>query len=78
MVDERLNGRSIEEMWKVGDIQDVRAPDGGTAYGFNVTNNQNQPLVSFAYTTRDEAVVAATQVRAAIENAVNVCPFGVA
>jgi hypothetical protein len=44
-------------------------------YGFNVSTSRNQPLVLFAYETREAAEAAAQQVEAAVERAVLVRPF---
>jgi hypothetical protein len=60
-------------MWKVGDVEPVKVLGAnGFPYGFNITTEVGKPIVSFAYTTRDAAEAAATQVRAAIEHAIEV------
>jgi hypothetical protein len=60
-------------MWKVGDVEPVKVPGADCyPYGFNIATEPGKPVVSFAYTTRDAAEAAATQVRAAIENAIEV------
>jgi hypothetical protein len=64
-------------MWKVGQVMSVGVGDGAFGYGFNVTTSRNQPLVLFAYETREAAEAAAQQVEAAIERAVLVRPFPV-
>jgi hypothetical protein len=44
-------------MWKVGDVESVSVLGvDGHPYGFNVTTEDDKPLVSFAYMTRDRAV----------------------
>jgi hypothetical protein len=57
-------------MWKVGGINPVSVL--GVAYGFNVTTEDGEPLVSFAYVTRAKAEEAAAHIRSAIEDAVEV------
>jgi len=60
-------------MWKVGDGEPVKVLRAhGYPYGFNVTREAGKPVVSFAYTTRDAAGAAATQIRGAIEHAIEV------
>jgi len=62
-------------MWKVGDISPVSVLGvDGYPYGFNLTTEDGQPLVSFAYVTRAKAEEAATQIRSAIDDAVEVRP----
>ena len=58
-------------MWKVGDVNPVNVLGvvDGYPYGFNLTTEDGQPLVSFAYVTRTRAEEAAAQIRSAIENA---------
>jgi hypothetical protein len=68
-------GRS--SMWKVGQVMSVGVGDGAFGYGFNVTTSRNQPLVLFAYETREAAEAAAQQIEAAVERAVLVRPFPV-
>jgi hypothetical protein len=48
----------------------------GYPYGFNLTTEEGQPLVSFAYLTRDKAEAAAEQIRSAVEDAIEVRPHG--
>jgi hypothetical protein len=60
-------------MWKIGDVQPVKVLGAdGYPYGFHITTEGGKPVVSFAYTTRDAAEAAATQVRTAIEHAIEV------
>ena len=60
-------------MSKVGDVEPVKVLRAhGYPYGFNVTREAGKPVVSFAYTTRDAAGAAATQIRGAIEHAIEV------
>jgi hypothetical protein len=60
-------------MWKVGDINPVSVLGvDGYPYGFNVTTEDDEPLVSFAYVTRAKAEEAAAHIRSAIEDAVEV------
>jgi hypothetical protein len=62
-------------MWKVGDVEPVSVLGvDGYPYGFNILTEAGKPLVSFAYTTRDAAEAAASQVRSVIEHAVDVHP----
>ena len=43
-------------MWKVGDVNPVNVLGvDGYPYGFNLTTEDGQPLVSFAYVTRAKA-----------------------
>jgi hypothetical protein len=72
-------GRSTRRssMWKVGQVMSVGVGDGVFGYGFNVTTSRNQPLVLFAYETREAAEAAAQQIEAAVERAVLVRPFPV-
>jgi hypothetical protein len=59
-------------MWKVGDINPVSVLGvDGYPYGFNVTTEDGEPLVSFAY-VRAKAEEAAAHIRSAIEDAVKV------
>ena len=58
-------------MWKIGQVMSVGVGDGAFGYGFNVTTSRNQPLVLFAYETREAAEAAAQQVEAAVERAVS-------
>jgi hypothetical protein len=59
-------------MWKISDVQPVSVLGvDGYPYGFDLTDDSGRPLVSFAYTTREAA---AEEVRAAVENAVEVRP----
>jgi hypothetical protein len=62
-------------MWKVGQVMRVGVGDGAFGYGFNVTTSRNQPLILFAYETREAAEPAAQQVETAVERAVLVRPF---
>ena len=58
-------------MWKVGDISPVSVLGvDGYPYGFNLTTEDGQPLVSFAYVTRAKAEEAATQMNCEIRRAV--------
>jgi hypothetical protein len=60
-------------MWKIRDVQPVKVLGAdGYPYGFYITTEGGKPVVSFAYTTRNAAEAAATQVRAAIEHAIEV------
>jgi hypothetical protein len=60
-------------MWKIGDVQPVKVLGAdGYPYGFNLTTEVGKSIVSFAYTTRGAAEAAATQVRVAIEHAIEV------
>jgi hypothetical protein len=60
-------------MWKVGDVEPVSVLGvDGYPYGFDLTTQEDKPLVSFAYTTRERAEEAAARVRSAIEQAVAV------
>jgi hypothetical protein len=63
-------------MWKVGNVMDD-VPLGGDfiGYGFNVTTEQGQQLVVFAYETLAAAEDAARQVEAAVELAILVRGF---
>ena len=62
-------------MWKVGDVNPVSVLGvDGYPYGFNLTTEDGQPLVSFAYVTRTKAEEAAAHIRSAIEDAVEVRP----
>jgi hypothetical protein len=62
-------------MWKVGDVEPVSVLGvDGYPYGFDLTTQEDKPLVSFAYTTRERAEEAAARVRSAIEQAVAVNP----
>jgi hypothetical protein len=62
-------------MWKVGDVEPVSVLGvDGYPYGFDVTTQDDKPVVSFAYATRDRAEEAAAHVRSAIEQAVAVNP----
>ena len=64
-------------MWKVEDINPVSVLGvDGCPYGFNLTTEEGQPLVSFAYRTRDKAEAAAEQFRSAVEDAIEVRPHG--
>lgn len=64
-------------MWKVGDVNPVSVLGvDGYPYGFNLTTEDGQPLVSFAYVTRAKAEGAAAHIRSAIEDAVEVRPHG--
>ena len=50
-------------MWKIRDVQSVKVLGAdGYPYGFYITTEGRKPVVSFAYTTRDAAEAAATQV----------------
>jgi hypothetical protein len=43
-------------MWKVGDVEPVSVLGvDGYFYGFDVTTQDDKPVVSFAYATRDRA-----------------------
>jgi hypothetical protein len=60
-------------MWKVGDINPVSVLGvDGYPYGFNVTTEDGEPLVSFAYVTRAKGEEAAAHIRSAVEDAVEV------
>jgi hypothetical protein len=59
-------------MWKV-----AAKSDGAFRYGFNVTTSRIQPLVLFAYETREAAEAAAQHIEAAAERAGLVRPFPV-
>jgi hypothetical protein len=62
-------------MWKISDEQPVSVLGvDGYPYGFDLTDDSGRQLVSFAYTTREAAEAAAEEVRAAVENAVEVRP----
>jgi hypothetical protein len=57
-------------MWKVGDINPVSVLGvDGYPYGFDLTTEAGQPLLSFAYVTRAKAEEAAAHIRSAIEDA---------
>ena len=57
-------------MWKVGNVTDVSLENDFIGYGFNVTTEQGQQLVVFAYETLAAAEDAARQVEAAVELAI--------
>ena len=60
-------------MWKIGDVEPMKVLGAnGYPYGFHITTEQGKAVVSFVYTTRDAAEAAATQIRAAIEQAIEV------
>jgi hypothetical protein len=47
-------------MWKVGDVEPVSVLGvDGYPYGFDLTTQEDKPLVSFAYRTRERAEEAA-------------------
>jgi hypothetical protein len=65
-------------MWKIGPVQTVNMPgvDGlSSSWGFNVTNDEDNPLVGFAYENQSEAEAAVTQIRSVIEKAISVFPY---
>jgi hypothetical protein len=64
-----LENRSHVENW--GRATDEGAGRDGYPYG-STSQEGGKPVVSFAYRTRDAAEAAATQVRAAIEHAIEV------
>jgi len=61
-------------MWKVGFVQMMNVPGEADSWGFNLTTERGKPLVVFAYASVAEAKAAATQVRAAVANAILVRP----
>jgi hypothetical protein len=62
-------------MWKVGDVEPVRVMGAeGYPYGFDVTTEDGQPIVSFAYASRALAEAAATHLGSALLSALSVRP----
>ena len=62
-------------MWKVGAVEPVRVLGAeGYPYGFNVSTDDDKPVVSFAYASRAHAEAAKTHLEAAIMNAISVQP----
>jgi hypothetical protein len=62
-------------MWKVGAVEPVRVMGAeGYPYGFNVTTENDNGLVSFAYASRALAEAAATHLESALLNAISVLP----
>jgi hypothetical protein len=60
-------------MWKVRAVEPVRVLGAeGYPYGFNVTTDDNKPVVSFAYASRAHAEAAATHLESALLNAISV------
>ena len=62
-------------MWKVGAVEPVRVLGAeGYPYGFNVSTDDDKPVVSFAYASRAHAEAAKTHLEEAVLNALSVEP----
>jgi hypothetical protein len=46
----------------------------GDGYGFNIVSDQSRPLVTFEYSTRDEAKQARDEIAKAVAKAVTITP----
>jgi hypothetical protein len=62
-----------KKIWKVDRVEHL-LPGEAPPYGFNITNDWGKPLVLFVYATRSQAEAAATQIRSAIEQALDIQP----
>jgi hypothetical protein len=62
-------------MWKVGSVEPVGSgAKDDSSHGSDVTTDDGNPLVSFAYAWRALAEAAATHLEAALQNAISVHP----
>ena len=63
---------------KVSEVMPVTLPSGvaGAGYGFSIRSENNRPLVTLSFATREDAEQAQAEVASAVEKAVEVRPQG--
>ena len=63
---------------KVSEVMPVTLPSGvaGAGYGFSIRSENNRPLVTLSFATREDAEQAQAEVTTAAEKAVEVRPQG--
>ena len=63
---------------KVSEVMPVTLPSGvaGAGYGFSIRSENNRPLVTLSFATREDAEEALAEVARAVEKAVAVTPQG--